>query len=160
MELETIKVLLIEHVAKFARLLQDTLQDAKGVRFGVDWAQSLQDGLVRLRQHRPDVVLLDLSLSENKGLDSFEQARGVAAHVPIIVLSSLDDENLALRAVQEGAQDYLVKQQINDGLLVRSIRYAIERKRVELALLRTEEKYRSIFEHIVEGIFQTTPDGN
>jgi sigma-B regulation protein RsbU (phosphoserine phosphatase) len=159
MKSERIRVLLIEHVPKFAQLMKDMLQDASGVEFEIQCAESLSDGLARLRAGGADVVLLDLALSQTKGLECFEQARGVAGHVPIIVLSSQDDEQLALRAVQEGAQDYLVKQEINDSLLVRAIRYAIERKRAELALVQTEEKYRSIFEHIVEGIFQTTADG-
>src|SRR5205085_1106425 len=76
-----------------------------------------------------------------------------------IILSSLDDEEAALKAVHQGAQDYLVKSEINAHLLIRSIRYAIERTRAELALLQAEEKYRSIFENTVEGIFQTSHEG-
>jgi PAS domain S-box-containing protein len=75
------------------------------------------------------------------------------------VLSTLDDETVAVKAVHEGAQDYLVKSELDRAMLVRSIRYGLERKRSEMALLQAEEKYRSIFEHITEGIFQTTPDG-
>ena len=86
----------------------------------------LQSGLKRLETGGVDVVLLDLALSEGKGLESFNQAREVAGRVPIIVLSSLDDENLALKAVQEGAQDYIVKVELNEYLLVRAIRYAID----------------------------------
>jgi sigma-B regulation protein RsbU (phosphoserine phosphatase) len=160
MQPDSIKVLLIEDVPKFARLMQEMLQEAKGVHFEIELASSLEQGLARLPETHADVVLLDLSLSQSKGLESFEQARNLAAHVPMIVLSSLADEDVALHAVQEGAQDYLVKGEINSLLLVRSIRYAIERKRAEMAVLQAEEKYRSIFEHIVEGIFQTTPDGH
>src|SRR5258708_34799602 len=149
MPLDSINVLLIQDVPKFARLLQELLHQARGVEFDVRWAESLGTGLESLRQRKPDVVLLDLSLSESKGLECLEQARSVTEQVPIIVLSSLDDENLALRAVQEGAQDYLVKGEINANLLVRSIRYAIERRRTEAAVRRVEEKFRSIFEHIV-----------
>lgn len=154
-----IRVLLMADGPEFARSLQELLQTATEVEFSLHWADSLQEGLNRLRQEPSDVVLLDLSLSGRKGLESFDQARKVAAHVPIIVLSSLDDENLAYRAVQEGAQDYLVKGAITGQLLIRSIRYAIQRRRAEMALWQAEEKYRSIFEHIVEGIFQTTPEG-
>jgi sigma-B regulation protein RsbU (phosphoserine phosphatase) len=160
MATDCIRVLLIEDVAKFARFLQESLQENKGIRFEIDWAQSLQEGLKHLTQTSADVVLLDLSLIDSGAHAGFSQAHDLAGHVPIIVLSSLDDETLALRAVQEGAQDYLVKDEIDARLLIRSIRYAIERKRAELALSRAEEKYRSIFEHIVEGIFQTTADGH
>lgn len=156
---ELIKILLIEDVPKFARLMRELLRSSTGVKFEVEWVESLAAGLERLKRDGIDVVLLDLSLSDCKGLESFERARLLMPQIPIIVLSTQDDENMALRAVHEGAQDYLVKGQIDSYLLVRSIRYAIERYRTEKALLQAEEKYRSIFEHIVEGIFQTTPDG-
>jgi sigma-B regulation protein RsbU (phosphoserine phosphatase) len=156
---DRIKVLLIEELTKFAHFLQDALRQAKGVGFEIDWAKSLQEGLWRLDQNEADVALLDLSLAESSGLESFAQVHDRAGHIPIIVLSSLDDENLALRAVQEGAQDYLVRDEIDPRLLVRSIRYAVERNRAELALMQAEEKYRGIFEHIVEGIFQTSAEG-
>lgn len=159
METDCIQVLLIEDVPMFADVMQNMLQEAKGVHFEIRGADSLKTGLARLEQCKPDVILLDLSLCDRTGQGSFEHVRNLVAPVPIIVLSSQDDENLALKAVQEGAQDYLVKGAINAHLLVRSIRYAIERKRAEMAVLRAEEKYRSIFEHIVEGIFQTTPEG-
>ncbi|MBI4660855.1 MAG: PAS domain S-box protein [Verrucomicrobia bacterium] len=157
---ERIKILLIEDVPKFARMLREMLQSAHDVQFALEWVESLSDGLEQLKRPGIELVLLDLSLSDCRGLESFGRARSLAPHVPIIVLSSLDDETVAVRAVHEGAQDYLVKGQIDSHLLVRSIRYAIERKKAETALLQAEEKYRSIFEHIVEGIFQTTPDGH
>jgi sigma-B regulation protein RsbU (phosphoserine phosphatase) len=160
MQTNRIKVLLIEEAPKFARLIQEMLEQARGVEFEIQCADSLAQGLARLDEPGIDVLLLDLSLSESINLESFEHARHVAAHVPMIILSSVDDENLALQAVQVGAQDYLVKTEMEAALLVRSIRYAIERKRAEVAVLRAEEKYRSIFEHSVEGIFQTTPDGH
>ena len=159
MEGETINLLLIEDVSKFARLIQEMLASASRVKIHAEWKASLAEGLDRLADGKFDVVLLDLSLSGCKGLDSFSKARSRAPHVPIIVLSSMDDENDAVRAVHEGAQDYLVKGQIDCHLLVRSVRYAVERHRAEDALLRTEEKYRSIFENTVEGIFQTTCNG-
>ena len=158
-QLERIKVLLIEDVPPFARVLQDMLAQAKGIPFEVVWAESLRDGLKSLGQVSFDLVLLELSLAQSDGLESFEQAHALAERVPIIVLSSLDDQNLALQAVQEGAQDYLFKDQITESLLIRSVRYAIGRKRAEMAAVRAEEKYRGIFEHIVEGVFQTTAEG-
>ena len=160
MQPNRIKVLLIEESPKFARLMQEMLQQARGVEFEIQCADSLAEGLARLEKSGIDVLLLGLSLSESNRLKNFEDARDVAAHVPMIVLSSVDDETLALQSVQVGAQDYLVKTEIDASLLVRSIRYAIERKRAEAAVLQAEEKYRSIFEHSVEGIFQTTPDGH
>ena len=79
--------------------------------------------------------------------------------MPIIVAGDADDERVALEAVHAGAQDYLVKSQLNPGWLERSIRYAIERHRMDLALMEAEEKYHGVFDHLVEGIFRTTPEG-
>src|SRR5690606_15695839 len=80
--------------------------------------------------------------------------------IPIIVLSGLDDETVALNAVHAGAQDYLVKGRVDSQLITRAMIYAIERSQAKAALFKAEEKYRSIFENAVEGIFQTTPDGH
>ncbi len=159
MQDDLIRLLLIEDIPKFARLLGEMLGSTTVVQFDLEWVESLAAGLERLERGGIDVVLLDLSLSDCKGLENFSRARSLIPHLPIIVLSSLDDETMAVQAVHDGAQDYLVKGQMDGHLLVRSIRYAIERKRAEVAWLRAEEKYRSIFEHIVEGIFQTTSDG-
>ncbi len=159
MPADRIHVLFLEEVPKFARLLQEMSPDGKDGSFDVALAERLEAGLLRLEQGNCDVVLLDLALPGSQGLGGFQQVRQRAGEVPIIVLSSLEDESLALRAVQEGAEDYLLKGEVNSTLLVRSIRYAVERKRIEVALRQVEDKYRNIFEHIVEGVFQTTADG-
>jgi phosphoserine phosphatase RsbU/P len=159
MDADAIHVLLVEEAPKFARWMQDMLQEAPGARFEVESVTSLTDAVGRLEHGTADVLLLDLSISGSKGLECYEQARSATNGIAMIVLSSVRDESLALRAVHVGAQDYLVKDEIDPGLLVRSIRYAIERKRWELALLQAERKYRSIFEHSAEGIFQTSAAG-
>ena len=84
-----------------------------------------------LRAERFDVVLLDLSLPDAAGLQALQHLHSIAPALPIVVLTGLDDEETALRAVQEGAQDFLVKGRVDTPILTRSIRYAIERKRVE-----------------------------
>jgi DNA-binding NtrC family response regulator len=78
-----------------------------------------------------DIVLLDLSLPDSLGLDTFTRVYDKAPCLPIIVLTGLDDEELAAKAVREGAQDYIIKGQVDSNLLARAIRYAIERKRAE-----------------------------
>ena len=158
--LDKARILLIEDVPKFARLLREILEAAPDAAFTVEWVDSLQAGLERLAVGNVDLVLIDLSLAGSSGLEAFARARALAPRMPIIVLSGLDDEKMATQAVHEGAQDYLVKGQIDGPLLIRSVRYAIERKRAEIALLEKEEEYRSIFEHLVEGIFRTTPTGS
>lgn len=160
MSVPVIKVLLIEDVPKYARLMRDLLQEYRGTQFELEWADSVEHGLARLKALSPDVLLLDLAVAVSRGSKTVHDLRQAAPHLPIIILSSLDDEESALKVVHQGAQDYLVHGEINTHLLVRSIRYAIERKRVEMALLQAEEKYRSIFENTIEGIFQTTADGH
>ena len=150
-----IKVLLIEDVPKYARLMKDMLQQYRGTQFTLEWADTFDGGLQKLADNEPDVLLLDLAVAAARGNSTVPDLLHAAPHLPLIILSSLDDEDSALKAVHQGAQDYLVQGEIDTHLLVRSIRYAIERKRAELALHQAEEKYRSIFEKSKEAVFTT-----
>jgi phosphoserine phosphatase RsbU/P len=123
-------------------------------------ASNLTTGLAALSAHQFDVVLFDVSVPDGAGLANVSLIRAEAPRMPIIAAGDVDDEAVALEAVQAGAQDYLVKSQITPGWLERSIRYAIERHRLDTALLAAEEKYHSVFDHLVEGIFRTTPEGH
>lgn len=127
------RLLLIEDNPADARLLQETLKDVRDFPFQLVCVDRLAEGLERLEAGGIALVLLDLFLPDSEGFETFATARGRAADVPIIVLSGLADEALALRAVREGAQDYLVKGRDSD-LLARAIRYAIERHGAEVAL--------------------------
>lgn len=129
-----IRVLLIEDNPGDARLIREFLIGTGGGTFRVDWAEGLEDGLRRLVPGRADIVLLDLSLPESKGLDTVAKVLTHAPWVPVVVLTGLDDASVAVDAVRRGAQDYLVKGQIDGNLLGRAIRYAIERKEVESKL--------------------------
>lgn len=155
-----IKVLLIEEVPKYARVMREMLLEARDTTFLLEWVESVPAAIKLLQNQPADLVLFDLASGGGGGLTSFIELHKAISHLPIIVLSSLADEESALRAVHEGAQDYLVKGEIDSQLLIRAIRYAIERKKSEAALHQAEEKYRGIYENIVEGIFQTTPDGH
>ncbi|MGA9347444.1 MAG: ATP-binding protein [Anaerolineae bacterium] len=136
-----IKILLIEDNPGDARLIREMLPEVRGAAFDVEWADRLSTGLEYLAGGGIDVVLLDLSLPDSRGLGTFARTHAQAPQVPIIVLSGLDDEGLAVKAVREGAQDYLVKGQMDSDLLVRSMRYAIERK-------RAEEEFKELLEKI------------
>lgn len=160
MEQKRIKVLLFEDNQDDVFLLRKMLQKASTVQFELEVAETLAEGLQRVKAGGIDVVLLDLSLPDSRGLDTFYKAHKESGDVPIIVLSGLDDERVALEAVHAGAQDYLVKGQGGSQLLIRAMIYAIERTQAKAALRAAEEKFRSIFENAVEGIFQTTPDGH
>ncbi len=122
-----LRVLLIEDNPADARMIREML---KGLRDGVlelETADRLSTGVETLARGGRDAVLLDLSLPDSRGFDTFLKVRERAGGVPIVLLTGLDDEALAVKAVQEGAQDYLIKGQVNGSLLSRALRYAIER---------------------------------
>ena len=125
------KVLLVEDNPGDARLIRETLVDVADTAFDLECTDRLAAGLARLKAADIDVVLLDLALPDSRGYDTFAAAQAEVPHLPIIVLTGLGDEALALRTVKNGAQDYLLKGQVDGNLLARAIRYAIERKRAE-----------------------------
>ncbi|HVE76405.1 MAG TPA: SpoIIE family protein phosphatase [Actinomycetota bacterium] len=137
----TLNVLLIEDNPGDADLLREYLGSGGSQQFALDWVERLSDGVWRLSNARYDVVMVDLTLPDSHGLETFAAVRAHSPSVPVVVLTGLDDENLALRAVQMGAQDYLIKGTVNAQILVRAIRYAVERKRAEEELARTAQAY-------------------
>jgi two-component system cell cycle sensor histidine kinase/response regulator CckA len=151
-----INVLLVEDNPGDARLIQEMLAEAGGALFDLGCADRLSTGLERLAVGDINVVLLDLGLPDSRGLDTFVRVRTQAPDVPIVVLTGLDDEALAVQAVEAGAQDYLVKGQVDSNPLARALRYAIERKRAEEALRRSEREL-SVRNQIAH-IFLTIPD--
>jgi PAS domain S-box-containing protein len=132
-----IRILLVEDNPGDARLLRETLVEADSAwrgdtatRFELSHVDNLTDALARVKEGELDIILLDLTLPDSRGIDTFIMARAQAGSVPIVVLSGLNDERMAMLAVQEGAQDYLVKGRVDSNLLVRSILHAIERNRL------------------------------
>jgi PAS domain S-box-containing protein len=152
-----IRVLLIEDNPGDARLLREMLAQATSAQFELTHIERLGEALQRLDKTVFDLILLDLSLPDSQGFETFAQLYGQAPGAPIIVLSGLDDEALAVRAVREGAQDYLVKGQVDGNLLVRAMRYAIERKRAQDALRKSEARYRAVVEDQTELICRFLP---
>ena len=136
MSSEPIKVLLVEDNLGDARLLYEGLAEALPEQFQMTHARRLSEALEYLWQETCDVVLLDLGLPDSHGLDTLVVTRAQAPGVPIVVLTGFQDEALAVEALKGGAQDYLVKGQVDSNLLGRSMRYAIVRKATEEALLR------------------------
>ena len=126
-----IKVLLIEDNDVDAQLTQDLLSEWSSEEFQVSRVKTLGEGLTYLSRERFDAVLLDLSLPDAFGLPTVKQIHDTSPTIPVVVLSGVSDQSLALQAVQQGAQDYLVKGQGHPELLARAVRYAIERKRTE-----------------------------
>jgi PAS domain S-box-containing protein len=131
MEDKQIKVLLIEDNPGDVRLIEEMLSEVDGALFDMENACRLSDGITRIRKGGIDAVLLDLGLPDSAGLDTFEKLYDQAPEVPIVMLTGLDDTELALEGMSKGAQDYLVKGSVDGGLLARTLRYAIERKTAE-----------------------------
>ena len=139
-----IKVLLVEDNPGDIRLIQVMLSQLRDPPFELACVDRLSDGLEHLSREDVDVVLLDLSLPDSQGFTTFTQVRAQAPRVSVIVLTALDDEVLGVQAVRSGAQDYLVKGQVDSNLLARAIRYAMERKRSEEELRTTRDELRSL----------------
>ncbi len=134
------RVLLVEDNPGDARLLREALVDAGSGRVELTHVERLSTALQRLDKEHFDVILLDLSLSDERGLETLKRAREQKPEVPVIVLTGIDDEVLAVNAVREGAQDYLVKGQVDGNLLVRAMRYAVERKRADEQVQRNYQR--------------------
>ena len=132
-----IKILLVEDNPGDARLIEETLSEAAADQFEFACAERLDLALEQVAQHEFDVILLDLTLPDSSGLQTFEKMHTQAPGIPTIVVTGMDVEILGTEAVQKGAQDYLIKGQVDTPLLVRSVRYAIERKLLENQLLQS-----------------------
>jgi DNA-binding response OmpR family regulator len=132
-----IRVLLVEDSPTYAQLVRSMLSVAKGADFTVQHVDSLADSIEQLEREEFDAVLLDLMLPDSGGLDTLDRLSTVAGGTPIVVLTSIDDEESSLRALHQGAADYLIKSEVSANWLSRALIYAIERRRVEAAARAT-----------------------
>ena len=153
----SIRVLLLEDDPDDAFLLRESLDEAAPGQFTLEHVTRVADAVSRVVADRPDVVLSDLGLPDSQGLDTFRRLRNAAPSTAIVVLTALDDQSVAVRAVQEGAQDYLTKGRLDGPVLVRSLRYAIERQKVShyRAVLLERERFDSAISHMSDGIVVT-----
>jgi signal transduction histidine kinase len=131
MRARALKVLLVEDNAGDARLLREMFTTERPGSIELTHLMRMSEALVHLAKGGVDIVLLDMGLPDGHGLDTVRRARAVAPDVPLIVLTGLDDEALAAEAMKEGAQDYLIKGQIENRALPRALRHAIERHRMQ-----------------------------
>jgi signal transduction histidine kinase len=125
-----LKILLIEDNPNDAELICDMLEGVPSFKYKLTCAARLSEALQQLEQGSFRIVLLDLNLPDSRGFDTFFEVYAKCPSTPIVVLTGLSDEMLALKAVQAGAQDYLVKGEVTGRLLVKALRYAIERQRL------------------------------
>jgi signal transduction histidine kinase len=128
---KTVSILLVEDNPGDRRLILEMLADATSMTFDVQYADRLQAAVEYLGQNGVEVILLDLGLPDSQGLETLRQVHAQASSMPIVVLTGLNDETVGVEAVSEGAQDYLIKGQVESQLLRRTIRYAMERKQAE-----------------------------
>lgn len=141
MTYQMIQILLIEDDPIEADLFQEILFETPDAPFVVHWRDNLAAALLQLKEGGIDVIVSDLCLPGSRGLETFHKVQTIAPRLPIILLTAFDNEQLATQAVQLGAQDYLVKGTISRSILIRALRYAIERKRLEEVLRQREERY-------------------
>ena len=151
---QSITVLLIEDNPADARLIQELLPEIQ-----IEVAARLADGLDYLLRVQPDVILLDLYLPDSEGIDSIRRLRSQIPSAAIVVLTRFENENIGIQAVHEGAQDYLVKGQLDSQTLQRAIRYALERQQAEAALRESERRFRVMFEQVAVGLAYVEIDG-
>lgn len=151
-----INILLVEDSPSDADLLMETLGEIDRERFGFKQVESLGEALRALRQEVFDVLLLDLSLPDSSGTQTFVRARTEAPLVPIVVLTGFDNEALGIEAVRHGIQDYLIKGQLDGRQLARAIHYAIERKRIEAELEEARDLLAKQAKHLEKLVRERT----
>ncbi|PYR31494.1 MAG: two-component system response regulator, partial [Acidobacteria bacterium] len=141
-------------------MVREALAQAKHDRFVLEWVTQLSDGLERLSRDGIEVVLLDLRLADSHGLAGLERLLGAFPHVPLLVLSSLDDENFARQAVQHGARDYLLKNHIDGRALPRTLRHIIESSAADEAFFAEKERSEVTLNSIGDAVISTDLSGN
>jgi DNA-binding NtrC family response regulator len=140
MKNKPVSILLVEDSPEDVALFKEMLGEAKTVPFELTHCDTLSSSLALLSKGGFEVILLDLSLPDGRGLDTVVRTHSAVPNIPIVVMSGLGDEELAVRALRQGAQDYLVKGQVDSNTLIRSVRYAIERNQAEDALRKAHDK--------------------
>lgn len=152
-------VLIVEDNPGDARLLCEMLREEGLNDILLKVVGRMAEAELHLATQRVDMILLDLGLPDAQGLDAVGRARAAAPRVPLVVLSGLDDKSMAIQALQEGAQDYLIKGQIEPRELVRALRYAIERKLIEDRLFEEKERAQATLACIGDAVICTDVSG-
>ncbi len=156
---KVIRILLVEDSSSVALQITTMLSNSREIIFEVDHETTLAAGLERIADEGIDLVLLDLGLPDSDGLDTFTRMQERAVDTAMVVFTGVDDQDLAFEALRRGAQDYLVKGKVDSALLVRAIRYSLERKQAELSLRASEEKHRTLLEAMPDIVYKIDTDG-
>lgn len=134
------RILLVEDDPSDAHLVRSALRTAQGIQFEILWVTTLCEARQPLSENAPELLLLDLSLPDSSGLETVKKGRQMAGALPIVVLTGHDDTSFALQALEAGAQDYIIKGSFDTDSLVRAIRYAISRAKLEQRLHDSEQR--------------------
>jgi len=143
-------VLLVEDRPNDQRIAQELLGRTKGAQFNVTTVETLEEALNQVSSGDIDVVMLDLTLPDSSGIGTFASLHEDSPDLAIVVVSGIEEESLAIDAVRQGAQDYLLKDSLSSTLLSRSLLYAIERNRLNYSLKASEERFRQLAENMGE----------
>ena len=144
----TINILIVEDCDDFVLLISEYLNESKLIQFKITTVTNLEDTCTYLDGQGCDIVLLDLHLPDSIGFDTFNKIRQMAPDLPIILLTGLDDHQLAIKSIKSGAQDYLLKDEITQASIERSIHYAFERKNLELEQKRLTQELQQALDNI------------
>jgi diguanylate cyclase (GGDEF)-like protein/PAS domain S-box-containing protein len=151
----SIRILLIEDNPGDARLIREMFRESSNCTYALTHLGSMAKAVSYLGANSVDVILLDLGLPDAAGIEAVRMARAAAPHIPLVVLTGWDDDVMASQALHEGAQDYLIKGQLDIRAMLRAIRYAIERKRMEEALFLEKERAQVTLNSIVDAVICT-----
>jgi PAS domain S-box-containing protein len=157
---QKINVLLLDKNQKDANQIKTILQENTNIEFNIEHKKNIEPAISAINQNKPNIILLSLSLPETQSLDTFLYFSSQAPDIPIIVLGNEDNGLLGIKALRNGAQDFLVKSELTSSLLSRVLCYAIERKKAEAKLLSSEQRWRSLAHHISDSILTIDKKGN
>jgi PAS domain S-box-containing protein len=155
-----LRVLVVEDNPADVELIREYLPATGSAGFQIEAASRLSEARARLKEKAFDLLLIDLGLPDSQGIDSFLKLQKAAPETAAIILTGNNDEETAVIAVRNGAQDYLIKGEINASVLIRVARYAIERKRAEKLLRESKEKLQALFEILPVGVAVLDADRN
>ena len=155
---EHIALLLIEDNAGDARLIQEILATSRHARFTLTRVARLDEALAALKTDVFDAALLDLTLPDSRGIETFRRLHRAAPSLPVVIMTGVDGEDAGVRAVKEGAQDYLVKGEPASEALIRTVRHAIERQLSSFELRESEQNYRRLFDAVADPIVVIDPN--
>lgn len=157
-ELDTIRVLIVDDDEDDFFLTSDYINDIQGKKFDIDWAKNFDNAVEKIISYEYDICFFDFLLGAKTGLDLLKRAIQDGCQSPIILLTGKGDQKIDMEAMRLGAVDYLIKNELDPEKLERCIRYSLERADTLKTLRESEQQYRTIFNHVRQGIIVTQPD--